>query len=86
MGCLHPASAMIMILSYRSLLISKSFPYPSEKPHPNALIMVLISAFASTLSMLLSPHLRSYHGSGGLPDNFLSPAVWADPPAESPQQ
>ncbi len=52
------ASAMMIILSYRSFVISKSLPYPSENPHPNALIMVLISAFARTLSMLAFSHVQ----------------------------
>ena len=54
------ASAMMIILSYRSFVISKSLPYPSENPHPNALIMVLISAFARTFIDACFFHVQDF--------------------------
>ena len=40
--------------------MSKSLPYPSENPHPNALIIVLISAFARILSILAFSTFRIF--------------------------
>ena len=64
--------------------MSKSFPYPSENPQPNALIIVLISAFASTLSILAFSTFRILPRIGRIAWNIRSLAVFAEPPAESP--
>lgn len=41
-----------MIFPYLNFLISKSFPYPSEKPQPKAFTIDFISALANTLSIV----------------------------------
>ena len=64
--------------------MSKSLPYPSENPQPNALIIVLISALARTLSMLAFSTFKIFPRIGRIAWKLLSLAVLAEPPAESP--
>ena len=75
---------MIIILSYLNFDISKSLPYPSRKPQPNELIIVLISALASTLSILAFSTLSILPLIGSIAWVLLFLAVLAEPPAESP--
>ena len=72
------------IFPYLNLVISKSFPYPSENPHPKAFIMVFISALARTLSMEAFSTLSILPLMGRMAWYFLSLAIFAEPPAESP--
>ncbi len=64
--------------------MSKSFPYPSENPHPNALIIVLISALASTLSILAFSTFKILPRIGIIAWYIRFLAILAEPPAESP--
>ena len=78
------ASVIRTILSYFNFVISKSFPYPSENPQPKALIIVLISAFARTLSIDAFSTFKIFPRIGRIAWNCRFLPIFAEPPAESP--
>lgn len=76
------ASAAMIILSYLSLLISKSLPYPSPNPHPKALTKERISSLARTLSMDCFSTEIILPRNGKIAWNFRLRPVLALPPAD----